>query len=36
VLNSSVGTVNVQFSSTAAGLLTFPNGRQVAIQRFPF
>ncbi len=36
VLNSSVGAVSVQFSTTTSGVLTLPDGRQVAIQRFSF
>jgi hypothetical protein len=36
VVNSNVGNVSIQFSTPIAGTLTFPDGRQVAIQRFPF
>jgi streptogramin lyase len=36
VVNFSVGPVSVQFSTTTSGVLTFPDGRQVAIQRFLF
>jgi hypothetical protein len=36
VVNSDVGSVTIQFSSTSAGTLTFPDGRQVAIERFQF
>jgi hypothetical protein len=36
VVNAMVGNVTIQFSSTSAGTLTFPDGRQVAIERFPF
>jgi streptogramin lyase len=34
--NPDVGNVTVQFTSATAGTLTFPNGRQVAIQRYAF
>jgi hypothetical protein len=33
---AKIGSVTVQFASTTAGMLTFPNGRQVAIQRYQF
>jgi hypothetical protein len=36
IVNSNAGVVTIQFSSTAAGTMTFPNGTQVNIQRFPF
>jgi hypothetical protein len=36
VVNTDVGSVTIQFSSTSTGTLTFPDGRQVAIQRFQF
>jgi hypothetical protein len=36
IVNSSVGLVNISFSSTTSGLMTFPNSSQVLIQRFPF
>jgi hypothetical protein len=36
IVNTDVGNVTIQFSTTTAGILTFPNGSQVAIQRFTF
>jgi streptogramin lyase len=36
VVNANVGTVSIQFNSTTTGVLTLPNGRQVAIQRYVF
>jgi Big-like domain-containing protein len=36
VTNANAGNVTIQFSSTTAGILTFPDGRQVAIQRYTF
>jgi hypothetical protein len=36
VTNSNAGSVTIQFSSTTAAMLTFPDGRQVAIERFAF
>jgi hypothetical protein len=36
VANAMVGNVTIQFSSTTAGILTFPDGRQIAIERFQF
>jgi hypothetical protein len=36
VVNAMVGNVTVQFSSTTTGTMTFPDGRQVAIERFQF
>jgi hypothetical protein len=36
IVNSNAGVVTIQFGSTAAGTMTFPNGTQVNIQRFPF
>ena len=36
IVNANVGSVTIQFSSATAGTLFFPDGRQVAIQRYPF
>lgn len=36
IVNSDVGNVTIQFTSTTTGTLTFPDGRQVAIQRYQF
>ena len=36
VENSNAGNVTIQFTSTASGTLTLPDGRQVAIERFRF
>jgi len=36
VVNANVGNVSVQFTTTTTGILTFPEGRQVAIQRYTF
>jgi hypothetical protein len=36
IVNTNVGSVTIQFSSITTGTLTFPNGRQVAIERYPF
>jgi hypothetical protein len=36
VVNASVGSVNIQFTSPTTGMLTLPDGRQVAIERFVF
>jgi hypothetical protein len=36
IVNAMVGNVTIQFSSTAAGTLTFPDGRQIAIERYQF
>ena len=36
ITNSNAGNVTIQFSTTTTGTLVFPDGRQVAIQRFVF
>jgi hypothetical protein len=36
VVNADVGNVTIQFTSTTTGTLTFPDGRQVTIERFQF
>jgi Metallo-peptidase family M12B Reprolysin-like len=36
ITNPAVGTVSIQFTSTTSGILTFPNGRQVVVQRYQF
>ena len=36
VVNADVSNVTIQFTSTTTGTLTFPDGRQVTIERFQF
>jgi uncharacterized repeat protein (TIGR02543 family) len=36
IVNADVGNVTIQFTTTTTGTLTFPDGRQVAIQRYTF
>jgi hypothetical protein len=36
VVNANAGSLTIQFSTPTTGTLTFPDGRQVPIQRFPF
>lgn len=35
-VNADVGSITLQFSSTTTGVLTLPDGRQVAIERYSF
>ena len=36
IINSNAGALTIQFSSATTGTLTFPDGRQVAIERYVF
>lgn len=36
LVNAAVGSLVIRFTSTSTGLLTLPDGRQVAIERFRF
>jgi streptogramin lyase len=36
LVNADLGKLTIQFTSTTTGMLTFPDGRQVAIARFSF
>jgi streptogramin lyase len=35
-VNANVGSISIQFTSTTTGVLTLPDGRQIAIQRYTF